>query len=294
VAAAFTDLTTITAVLNMLGIAPGTTEPSGVTTSALIQTEITNLSQYILTRTGRTYLGGFLNYAERYNGNGSQRLALRNYPILAVSALSIGGTAIPPSPDFRQSGFVIDTSGSQCFLAIVPECSTWNTGGYQPWRGYGNAPPLSGNPYSFWEGIQNIAVNYTAGPVTTAYYESHAIPNSPGPYTVAVTNQASFWADEGVTQGGIAVTGYTVAAGVYTFPASMAGQNVLITYQYGAVPYDLNEAVTKIVATYYRRPSYLDQSSVTQPGVGTTAYSRAEWAPECESIITKYKRVFLD
>ena len=58
------DLTTVAAVNNLLSQASGTD-------STLIQTEITNLSRYILTKTSRSFLSGIRSYSERYNGNGS-------------------------------------------------------------------------------------------------------------------------------------------------------------------------------------------------------------------------------
>ena len=288
----FIDLTTVAAVNNLLAQASGTD-------SDLIQTEITNLSRYILTKTSRNYLGGFLNYSETYNGNGSDTLMLKNYPILAVSSLVIGTMTIPQSPGTNQSGWVIDTSGGGAALALRGwgrsnvAFSNWNTGD-SPWSGYGNAPPLGQGPYGFYEGVMNVAVAYTAGMVTDQRNEQHTVPAT-GSYAVTVTNSTTFWSDLGVTTTtGVAVTGYTVINGVYTFPSSYAGQNLLFNYQYGAVPQDLNECATKVVATYYRRPKYLDQTSQMQPGIGTTAYSRSEWSPECTSIIEKYMRRFLD
>ena len=343
----YIDLTTVAAVNNLLSQTAGTD-------AALIQSEVTNLSRYILTRTSRSYLGGFRFYNETYNGNGSDILMLKNYPILSVASLVIGNTNIPESPDTNQSGWVIDTSGSGAALALrgwgrsTVGFSRWSVGDSQ-WSGYGNAPPLGQGPYSFYEGVMNVAVQYTAGFLLDAYSEQHIVPSSP-PYDVTVGGAATFWADEGVSlPNGAPVTGYNVMGGqvqptagqaqttadaflaiqglveilgpsvvvaaqgagifnpstagvptpgftpgVYTFPSSLAGQTVLISYQYGGIPQDLFECVTKVVATYYRRPKYLDQSSQMQPGIGTTAYNRSEWAPECVSIIDAYKRRFLD
>ena len=305
------DLTTVAAVNNLLSQASGTD-------STLIQTEITNLSRYILTKTSRSFLSGIRSYSERYNGNGSNEMLVRNYPILVVSSLSVNGIAIPASPDYIQSGYVIDTTGSICAIAIIggQNGSAWRGGddrwGVRPggWGSYGNAPPLGQAPFRFVQGIQNIAVEYTAGYTNDAVSEAVTVPVTPGPYTVAVANASSFYADAGVTlTDGTPLTPVSgapgplqynpptygsVPRGTYTFNAAQQGADLEISYSFGAVPQDLNECATKVVATYYRRPKWLDQTSQMQPGVGTTAFSRSEWAPECMSVIDAYKRRFLD
>jgi hypothetical protein len=290
---AYIDLCTVAEVNNYLA------QSAGVDAS-VIGSLITNFSQYILTRTGRSYLGGFRNYAETYNGNGSFMLQLRNYPILAVSSIVVDVTSVPQSTGPSQSGWVIDTSGSQAAVSLRGVSGAVASGGslsqwsYQPWNGYGNAPPLGQSPYLFREGIQNVAVSYTAGQVTNQWYESATVP-SVSPYTVTVANSSTFWQDEGVTTAsGAAVTGYAVANGVYTFPASAAGEAVLISYQYGAVPQDLNEAAVELVSQQYKRRKTLDQASQVQPGIGTTNFRSWELSPTQEGIIDRYRRRFLD
>jgi hypothetical protein len=338
------DLTTVAAVNNLLSQTVGTD-------AALIQTEITNLSRYILNRTSRPNLSQVLAFNETYSGSGSDTQMLRNYPILSVQSLAINGRPVPQSPGPGQVGWVIDQSGSQATLAIIgaPGYGNWSAG-ESPWRGggwgNGNAPPLGLPSYRFLEGRMNVQVQYTAGYLLQTLYMAQ-VPSSP-PYTITVPNAAAFWADLGVTlPNGAPVTGYNVLGreaiatqaqaqltanafiaiqglieilgpsvviqaenagifspstagvptagvtpGVYTFPSLLAGQEVVISYEYGGVPEDLNEAATKVVATYYRRPKYLDQTSQMQPGVGTTSYNRSEWPAECAGIIGVYKRVF--
>ena len=291
-AANFIDLTTVAAVNNLLAQASGTD-------STLIQTEITNLSRYILTKTDRSYLGGFLTFNDAYNGNGACEMLLRQYPLLAVASLLIDGTSVPQSLSPTQAGWVIDTSGSGAGLALRSgggQTAGFNRWGYQPtyFGGYGNAPPLGQHALRFCEGFQNVVISYTAGMVTDQRHEQQTVP-SVSPYTVTAAQAATFWQDLGLTTtAGVPVIGYTVAAGIYTVPLSYSGQALLLNYQYGAIPQDLNECATKVVATYYRRPKWLDQTSQMQPGVGTTAFSRSEWAPECMSILQRYKRVFQD
>lgn len=81
---------------------------------------------------------------------------------------------------------------------------------------------------------------FTTGGITWNIGESHSVPAT-GPYTVTVTNSATFDADLGVTYGstglpfqkvasGPTVGQYSVSAGVYTFAAADEGVAVFITY----------------------------------------------------------------
>ena len=301
------DLTTVAAVNSILGQVSGTD-------STIIQSEVTAYSQNILTRTSRSFLSGVRQYNERYNGNGSQELPVLNYPILAVASLSVNGIAIPASPDYIQSGYVIDTEGSICNVALVS--GGGSTGwpderwGVVPggWGSYGNAPPLGAAPYGFAQGIQNVAVSYTAGYTQDAYSESQTVPSSPGPYIVAVANAATFYSDAGVTLADgtplASVNGApgpgqyqpptygSVPRGTYTFNAAQAGAAVLISYSYGAPPFDLSEAAARLVAEMYRKRQWIGQSSQIQPGVGTTAYSKLEVELGTALTIQRYRRVF--
>ena len=304
------DLTSVAAVNAILG--------QGSTIDAtLLQTEVTAYSQNILTRTGRGFLSGVRSYSERYNGNGSQELPVRNYPILAVTSVMVNGIAIPASPDYIQSGYVIDTEGSIANIAIVSNGPGFGDGwpderwGVRPggWGSFGNAPPLGQSPYRFVQGVQNVAVSYTAGYTVNAPAESQKVPASPGPYTVTVANAASFWQDQGVTLAdGTALA--PVAAdpgpmqyvapqwnvgplGVYTLNAAQAGATLNFSYSYGAPPFDLQEACARLVAEMYRKRQWIGQSSQVQPGIGTTAYSRLEVEIGTAMTIERYRMRFL-
>jgi hypothetical protein len=94
--------------------------------------------------------------------------------------------------------------------------------------------------------ISGLALNsvffgdtFATGGIIWNYSEAHAVPGTP--YTVTVTNSATFEADLGVlyaTTGlpltkvpsGATIGQYSVAAGVYTFAAADTLANVLITY----------------------------------------------------------------
>ena len=303
------DLTTVAAVNAILNQQP-------TTDAALIQAEVTAYSQNILTRTGRGFLSGVKSYSERYNGNGSQELPVRNYPILVIASLSVNGIAIPASPDYISSGYVIDTEGSICNIALVSNGSGLGSGwpddrwGVRPggWGSYGNAPPLGSAPFKFAQGIQNVAVSYTAGYTIDVPSEAQTV--GAGPYTATVANAATFWEDEGVM---IASSGQALTAvasspgaleyvppqwnvfpfGVYTFNAAQASVAMNIAYSYGAAPFDLQEACGRLVAEMYRKRTWIGQVSQVQPQIGTTAYSRLEVEIGTAMTIERYKMRFL-
>ena len=291
------DLTTVAAVNAIL-------DQGSATDSALIQTYITDYSQSVLTRTGRAFLSGVRSYTERLNGSGSESQALKNYPIQAVTLLQVNGITIPQSPDYIQSGWVIDQDGSQSFLSLVGgnQGIGWSAGNdrwapHGNWGSYGNAPPLGQSAYLFQQGIQNVLVQYQAGYTETVYGESQTIPDS-SPYIVTVSNSSAFWQDNGVTIGGIPLqlaTGtpgvgqYTAVKGVYTFNAAQAGLVALISYSYSAPPYDLQQAAGMLVAAQYRKRQWIAQTSQSQPGIGQTNYERAEMDLNTAGIIQRYR-----
>jgi hypothetical protein len=300
------DLTTVAAVNGILN-------QGADVDAALLRTYITDYSQSVLTRTGRPFLSGVRNYTDRLDGSGSETQFLKNYPILAVSLLSVNGITIPQSPDYVQSGWVIDTSGSQAALSIVSsQGNGWAAGNdrwapHGNWGSYGNAPPLGQAPYRFVQGIQNVLAQYTAGYTTEAYDEAQTTSNT-DPAIATVTNAATFWADNGVTLGGTPlefVSGtpgpgqYTVKGygssdpGTYIFNTSEADDEVLISYSYGAPPYDLQQAAGMLVAAQYRKRQWIGQNSQSQPGIGQTNYERAEMDLNTAGIIQRYRQRFL-
>lgn len=77
--------------------------------------------------------------------------------------------------------------------------------------------------------------------------EARTVPAPAGPYTITVTNAATYVADGGVTKAGVAMTKVTAAptvgqysvntaTGVYTFAAADANVAVVITYRYTLAP----------------------------------------------------------
>ncbi|MGN6383654.1 MAG: hypothetical protein ACTHMK_13710 [Dyella sp.] len=104
---------------------------------ALLQTLCTAASAFVLSALNRNLLAA--SYSETRNGHGGDRLPLYQYPVTAVSSVTIDGVAIPPAPTALASGYVFDEN--MLYL-----------------RGY-----------CFSRGVQNVVIAYTAGLATVPF-----------------------------------------------------------------------------------------------------------------------------
>ena len=100
------------------------------------------------------------NISETYDGPGSARLFLRIRPIVSVQSLSVDGISIPASISVTSPGFVIDGSGKS--LAIRSGFGGPGPGGALT-VGFAYLRNRQRSSWFFSEGIQNVAVTYSAG-----------------------------------------------------------------------------------------------------------------------------------
>lgn len=121
------DLTTLDNVKGWLGL----TNPSQTDDDALLSRLITAISQFVQNDCGRQF--SLQDYSEQRDGTGGRRLSLANYPISAVTCLSIDGQLVPPGDATRTPGFF-----------------------FRPTE-------LLLNGYIFHRGLGNVSVAYTAG-----------------------------------------------------------------------------------------------------------------------------------
>jgi hypothetical protein len=128
------DLTTVADFAAVLSISPVTDAQSD-----LFQRLITAASMFLQTQLGRFFASQA--YSENRNGTGTHMLMFANYPVTAVSAVSINGQAISAATpgDAGSAGYLFD------------ETTLYLIG------------------YRFWRGVQNISFSYTAGYATTPY-----------------------------------------------------------------------------------------------------------------------------
>ncbi len=119
------NLTTIGNVKEWLGL-------DSCDDDALLTRMVSALSRYIQSWLNRDLLTA--SYSETRDGSGSRKIMMSNYPVTAVSSLTIDGLAIPQAVDSRGSGFMITPN----LIVLV--------GGY-----------------AFTQGMQNVVISYTAG-----------------------------------------------------------------------------------------------------------------------------------
>jgi hypothetical protein len=154
------DLTVLANVKNWVGSVNTTDDQS-------IQDCITAFSAYVLRVTGRGPSDGSnptfspfvepVNYNEFYDGSGSRRQFVRNWPITAVSLVQVGLIQIPASGGIGQAGYVIDGNGKSLSMR---DGSGGGISGQPLTVGFFTRP---GRYYGFSEGIQNVNIQYTAG-----------------------------------------------------------------------------------------------------------------------------------
>ena len=124
------DLTTLIDVKAWLGIPTGTT-----TDDTMLSALVTSVSAWIQSYIERQLLTA--SYTELRSGSGGKALVLNQYPVTAVSALTIDGVAITARTSFGSAGY---------YLA-------------------NNTLYLDGG-LTFTKGNANISIDYTAGYAT--------------------------------------------------------------------------------------------------------------------------------
>jgi hypothetical protein len=155
------DITTLLAVKSWAGF-QNPPAPSG--DDQLVQDAITAFSAWALKYCGRGPADGsipaaspfvtIVNYDEFYDGNGNDRLALRNWPIGTPTLVNANGITVQQSTSVTTPGWVVDQSKK--FLVL----RGGGTSRYGRGRGYrGSLYNSCGWPL----GTQNIEVAYPAG-----------------------------------------------------------------------------------------------------------------------------------
>jgi hypothetical protein len=92
---------------------------------------ITAITGWIIAESGRSLASD--DYTETYNGLGSRRMSLRNFPVTDVTSLQVDGITIPQAPGPGQAGYFFDRYS------------------------------LYLNGYAFSKDVQNVIVTYTGG-----------------------------------------------------------------------------------------------------------------------------------
>ena len=203
-------------------------------------------------------------FTEVRDGVGNRRITLRNWPVVSVSSLTVSGNSIPASSAYGQSGYNL---------------TTWDG------TNAGNPQEIILCGYDFCRGAGNVQIVYQAG--YCVQNEAQTVPGST--YQVAPNTPYGSWAqDDGVTYAnGTPLTPVSSAPSVgqyvppspfksspvlyYQFSVSDASAGVLLNYSY--IPADIEEACIEWVGERYRYRSRIGQTSTSQSGIETTAFS---------------------
>lgn len=278
---------------------------SGLTSFQLqgIQDAITAWGQELLWLTGRGDQNNDVPTVSPFNqlvaypndvqdGNGSNRLYLRNYPVVSVQSLIIDTRTIPPSTGITVAGYAIHSDGK----SLVLRHGGGGAGSY-----FSYFYPSSGWGAGFQQGLQNIFIAYTAGfAARVVINELQTIP-AVAPYIITAA-LAPWLSNTSVNffVGGTLLTPVLVApaagqyylagGGQYQFAAADAGKQVLLAYSGAGTPADVSFMSTKVVAlTYKQRQSLGIKSEAMAAGAGTVSY---DWSIDDKDwrVINGYKR----
>lgn len=264
------DLVRLADVKAWLGI-----DPTDTSSDALLSSWITKASQAVINEIGRGPTLGFRTITETRDGNNGLTMALRFWPVLSVTALSINGSAVNQQTD--------KPFGSGYF--------------WEAWTG----DDTQGHQYigcactRFYRDLQNIVITYNAGYQVQG--EQYTISNPP-----SVGTARPWYSDQGVTfVGGAALTyiatgtpatgQYTLdpTTGVYTFAVADEGREIAITYSY--VPESLQQATIGIISWQWKQKDRIGVVSKSLGGQETMSYSQQPMDSLTAAMLQPFKSV---
>lgn len=145
-AADLIDLTTLALVKDYSEIDPDNTDGD-----ALVQGLITSFSEWVLHKTGIASFTEVVRYVENRDGNGNNRMMLRNPPAVNVATIvvTIDGVDVPYSATFGQPGFFVSDDGRSIVLR-------------SPGQGYSPAQ-MNYVGRVFNRGVGNVRLSYQGG-----------------------------------------------------------------------------------------------------------------------------------
>jgi hypothetical protein len=217
-------------------------------------------------------------YTQNFRGNGKTSMLLRNWPVLSVTSVGVGGQSIPAA-----SAPVNGLPGSG-YLISDPR----------------NAPQsLELFGYGYYQGAPSQIV-YTAGFRTS---QSTIIPEvaDGATYAVITPNSDGCWsADLGVSIDGVDAplsdTGtpdpgqYAVDEwGTYSFNAADVGKTAIMSYDY--TPWAVSFAVTELIGEWYKRKDRIGVLSKTLGGQETVTFSQKDMNDSIRGSLQLYNNV---
>lgn len=271
---AASDLTSLSDVKAYLGL---TSDGSDATLVALV----TSVSRAIYSALQRTSLLPQA-YSETFDGDWARAITLKNWPVTAVSAVTIDGVAIPASPPLIAN-------------------QSWTSGYvFDPWDGSvpGVMQRLSFRGYRLCPGRQNVIVAYTAGYQVVG--EAAVVPSGSG-YTIEPLGPMGPWgSDLGVsyangtpltlTAGAPSVGQYQVTSdGLYVFASGDTGKAVLLSY--GFFPADLCQAALEWTAFRFKYTQNVGWKTKNLGGQESMTVDTSAMSDSVKMMIGPYRRI---
>lgn len=213
---------------------------------------------------------------ERRDGQQSNAILLREWPVTSVTSVTVGNTIIPQCASLVDAGWYLE-----------------------PWN---SLPPginqrLVLRGHVFTRGIANVQIVYTAG--YSVSNETQIVEDSDHTANVDCFSGA-FIQDDGVTYNGNALTKIEIGsptasqykvdnAGTYTFNTALDDDPVLISYSY--VPAPVNQAVIELIGERYRYKDRIGMSSRSSATGETTSFSLKDIPDAVRLMLQPYQNV---
>lgn len=249
---------------------------------ALLGRLITQVSRAMLSHIDRAMILP-ASFVETRDGDGDAAIVLQQWPVTALTSLTIDGFAIAPAASLSPGR--ISTQGY-----VLEPAQTAPPGRMQK---------LAVRGTSFRRGVQNISIAYRAGYQVSN--EAALVPDT-APYETTVLAPYGDWAsDQGVvyadgsvlaaTAGTPALGQYAVSGGVYTFAAADAGAAVQLTYGY--VPADLGFCCLDWAADLYSYRARIGQRSKSLGGQETISFIVKDVPDFVATALQPFKRIVM-
>lgn len=261
--------------------------------AAILPGMIARASRWILSELNRSFILP-KTYNEFYSGTGTRQLILPNWPVLGIASLYVDGALQREVSSLIVNGITVYSSAYGWSFAA------WN--GVPP--GDPAAVALAGGQ-SFWGGIRNIQISYTAGYQVT---DEEATVPAATPFEVEPLQPYGTWAtDQGVTYADgtplVAITSGTPNVGEYLPPAPDAttpranytfsedDAEAAVLLSYGYIPADLEQLALELILSRneYRRNAGI--RSKTLANQETIVFENRPLSESAAGIISAYKSV---
>jgi hypothetical protein len=231
----------------------------GVQSSAddvLLASMIGQISRAICTWLNRAFIWP-RDVTDYFDGNGRNRIQLRNWPVVAIKSVTIDGRAVAASTDGISSGWLLEPGDDEppgAMQMVILRDGVFTRGWQNVVIAYRAGYQISNEPHTIPLTLTRVAASQPHGPFAVDCGAAYAS-------GVALTKVAA-----NPAQGQYAVDPF----GDYIFAHADAGAQVLLSYGY--VPSDLAACALDWAAERYRYRDRVGMTSKSLGGQETAAY----------------------